>query len=232
MRSGDARGSRRRAARLAVCLSSFVLAVSSVAHAQPVPPVAPSPPPGATDAPVAFDAPVAPTAPTLPDPAALERAQGFTRQLVELEARARQLEDERGRIRTRGLRVGKYISWAAFGVLAFGALAAAGSAAGVDEAIEDGRTDKAYDTDGDGDVDRDDERHSRRIARGMMISSVIPLGLGVFTTVLGRMRARHIRTLDAQLTDIRDRRRSVIDRLGYDLGVTRTQASLRLHVSF
>lgn len=220
---------------LAVCIVGAVslFAREAAAQAQPAPT---STPPARAEEPVSFEtagnaAPAA--APSVAPPAtdAMARAQATTQKLLELEARAKQLEQERSKVRFIGLRVGKYVSWTAFGVLLGGALSAWGNANLVQEALDDKRTDKAYDTDGDGDVDRADKRHSQRIARALIGVSIVPLGTGIFSTVLDRMRQRKVRQIDAELTDLRDRRRGFLDRLGVDLGLTRREASLRLRVA-
>lgn len=135
----------------------------------------------------------------LPDPASAHATWVHTlaAQLVALEQQARQLELARADIRQLGYRIGKYISWTAFGVLATNALSYFARAEATKEALDDGRTDKAYDIDGDGDVDKADERRARRVSRSLMIGSLLPLGLGVWTTVLGRQRARAAQHLQA-----------------------------------
>jgi hypothetical protein len=224
-----------RVGSTALCIAQVLLllmSLSTAARAQQAsqPEVAPAPaaPSGET---LSFDGQGKP-APASADPARELRIQALTREVIGLEQRARAIEAERAAIRQTGFRIGKYISWAVFGVLASTALSQWGRAESVSEAIDDGRTDKAYDVDGDGDVDHDDEQRARRIARGLLISSLVPLGLGVYTTVIGRMRGRAVNRLSRDLDDLRDKRRSVIDRLGVEVGVSGSQAALKLRLTF
>ena len=230
----------RRLAVLAVWLTEMASAQPGHAQeaARAAPPVpadpitfpAPAAPPSPPAAPVAPPATAA-TAPAAP-PQGTSNIRDLTEQLVALERQAQQLEQARADIRHRGMRIGKYISWAAFGVLASQSLTFLSRAELTKEAREDGRSDKAYDVDGDGDVDVHDERRARRIARGLLLGSLVPLGLGVYTTVMGRMRARRDRQLAAELDDVRGRRRRLIDRLAYDLGVSGTHAAVSLRLTF
>ena len=195
------------------------------------PPVA-APPVAAEPAPASVAPPAAqPAAPSV-DPGLEARLQDWTRQLLMLESRAQEIELERSRVRTLGLRIGKGISWGMFGMLALNAFGFFATAGEVEEAIDDGRTDKAYDVDGDKDVDRDDEQRARRISRALIITSLIPLGLGIFTTVLERKRRRKIASLNAELDDITRQRRSVLSRLSQDVSVSGTQATLGMRLTF
>jgi hypothetical protein len=166
------------------------------------------------------------------DPALLPRIQDWTRQLVELERRAQQIEFERAAIPLIGVRIGKYISWTAFALMATQAFGSWARAQSVDEALDEMRSDPAYDVDGDDDVDRDDERRARRVGRGLAISSLVPLGLGIFSTVLERRRRHKVQTLSSDLDDIRNQRRSVLSRLAQDVNISGTQASLELRLRF
>lgn len=226
---------------------TLTLALGATAFAQvPPPPAAPTPAP-APSAPVvhggivvppgvAEQAPpgAAPSAGVSVDPALMARVQDWTRQLVSLEQRAQAIEIERAGVRTLGYRIGKYISWTAFGVLVFAAMLNSGSAASIDDELDDDGacTDLTWDEDGDGDVDRDDEKQARRRARAYVISSLIPLGLGLFTTIMVRKREKRIRTLNADLDDVTRARRSVLERLSADVAVSGTHAKLGLRLSF
>jgi hypothetical protein len=156
----------------------------------------------------------------------------LTRDLVALEQHAQQLELAREAVPVVGVRIGKAVSWTVAGVLLFTALGQVGSAEQIKEAREDGRNDKAYDRDDDGDVDRHDELKARRVARALTLASIVPIGLGVFSTIVYRQRLRKIRGLSQQLIEVNDRRRSLIQRLGYEVGVSAGQASLGVKLSF
>lgn len=227
--------------RVAIVVSAVWLQ-SSVTWAQTPPasspPLAPATPPVAAPSPAPEQAPALvapppaqPTAPSV-DPDLHARVQDWTRQLIMLESRAQEIELERSRVRTLGLRIGKGISWGVFGMLALNAFGYFATAESVAEAIDDGRTDKAYDVDGDKDVDRDDEQRARRVSRALIITSLIPLGLGVFTTVLERKRRRKIATLNAELDDITRQRRNVLGRLSQEVSVSGTHATLGLRLAF
>ena len=117
------RGRLRRCfglAMLAVCLAGMIPAQKLDAQQAP----------STKSEPVSFTAPAAVPAPSSPSSVAPPVAstpaaprgtldlRGLTEQLVALEREAQQLEQARAAIRHRGMRIGKYISWAAFGVLA------------------------------------------------------------------------------------------------------------------
>jgi hypothetical protein len=222
---------------LTLGLSALANAQITAPPGQPPAPSAPGPtveggivvPPGVG---VQTAPPPAASAGVSVDPMVLVRVQDWTRQLVSLEQRAQALEVERSGVRTVGYRVGKYISWTAFGVLAGSAFGQWGSAEGIKEAIKDGRNDPVYDRDGDKDTDRDDEQRARRAARGLILGSLVPLGVGIFTTIMLRKRERRIRAINADLDDITRARRTVLERLAADASVSGSQARLDLRLSF
>lgn len=165
-------------------------------------------------------------------PAAAPDMRELTRQLLELEARTVALEENRAKIRVRGVRIGKIISWTVTALMLTSAFSSFGSAEQIKEAIKDGRDDEIYDSDGDKDVDKDDEQRARRIARGLAISSLIPIGFGVWTSIMHRQRLNQQRDLGYQLEDVALRRRSVLQRMGAELGVSQQHASLQLRLTF
>lgn len=194
-------------------------------------------------APPALDAPAVPAAPVTPPPvvpaplaspelARLDAAHALTVQLLALEQRAQQLELERSRVRITGPRIGKIVSWSVTALLLSSALSAWGRAESIKEALDDGRDDKAYDSDGDGDVDKHDEKRSRRAARTLLGVSVIPIGLGVFSTLLERNRRRQQRTFGDALEDIAVKRRALLTQLGAQVGLAPGHATLRLQLKF
>jgi hypothetical protein len=220
---------KTRLQALAACALGLALALPAAAQdtapsAQPdAPPVPLGPPPATAPAPE-----VAPT----PAPSPAADAQAITQQLLALEQQTQQLEEARGRIRLRGVRIGKIVSWTATALFLFSAFSAWGRAQSIDDAIKDGRDDKAYDSNGDGDVNHKDEHHSRRIARSLAITSLVPIGLGVFSTILERRRRAEQRAFDYQIDDNAARRRALLTRLGGALAVAPGHAALQLRLTF
>lgn len=193
---------------------------------------APAEIPASADTAPTPEAAPAPSTPASPELARLDAARALGEQLLELERRAQQIELERSRIRLLGPRIGKIVSWIASAVFLSSAVSAWGRAESVKEALDDGRDDKAYDTDRDGDVDKDDEERSRRVARALVGTSLVPIGLGVFSTLLERKRRRAQRALGYELEDIATKRRALLTQLGVQLGVAPGHAALRLHLAF
>jgi hypothetical protein len=227
-----------RAARLWCWLwSMLLLCATADARAQnapaPPPPTVPEAPPSpSTAAAPEAAAPAAPAAPTSPEAARLDAARALGAQLLELEQNAQQLELERSRIRLKGPRIGKIVSWVASALFLSSAFSAWGRAEGVDEALKDGRDDEAYDTNGDGEVDQDDEQRSRRMSRALLGASVLPIGAGVFATMLEVRRRKQHRTLGYQLEDLGARRRALLKLLNVQLGAAPGHADLRLRLAF
>ncbi len=231
-----------------LCAACLTIAAAS-ARAQDAPPRGAAPPlvplqapagspsPGPAGSDTDASAPPAAVPPAAVPPLSLEAAQleavrAWTAQLLEIERRTQQVEQERERIRFIGVRIGKYLSWTATALFLSSALNAYGRAEAVKKALKDGRDDEFYDTDRDDDVDKQDERHSRRIARALLFSSVVPIGLGVFSTMLERKRRKQHRMLSYQLEDFATQRRALISRLGAQLGVAPGHASLQLRLAF
>jgi hypothetical protein len=226
-----------RAARLWYWLwSVLLLCATADARAQdapaPPPPLLEAPPsPGAAAAPEAA-APAAPVTPASPEAARLDAARMLGAQLLELEQNTQQLELERSRIRLKGPRIGKIVSWVATALFLSSAFSAWGRAEGVEKALKDGRDDEAYDTNGDGEVDHDDEQRSRRVARTLLGVSVLPIGAGVFATILEVRRRKQQRALGFQLEDLGARRRALLKLLDVQLGAAPGHADLRLRLAF
>lgn len=234
--------------RLSLNLLAFASLLLACLHAAPTAAQAPAPtvappPLAAPTEPQTYVAPpegapvvAPPPAPSLPPSAAPMRDPAapvaLTRELLYLEERTRELQIERSQVRTTGVRVGRAISWGAAGFLLTAALLASGSAEQAKEAYEEGKTDDAYDTNDDGVVDGDDERHSRRVARGLLAASIVPIGLGIFTSILYRRRIRRLRELGAEIDQLGERRRLAVQRLGFELGVSPGQAALDLKLRF
>jgi hypothetical protein len=204
-------------------------AAQSAPPAQPVVPGQPlvEPPPLLAAEPVS-----APVAVVAAPSAAAPDVRELTRQLLELEARTAELEQTRAKIRVRGVRIGKIISWTVTALMLTSAFSSFGSAEQIKEAIKDGRDDKIYDKDGDKDVDKDDEQKARRAARALAISSLIPIGLGVWTSIVHRQRLNQQRSLGYQLEDVAVRRRSLLQQMGAAVGVSQQHASLQLSLTF
>jgi hypothetical protein len=224
-----------RAARLRCWLwAVLLLCATSSARAQdaPPPPLLEAPPsPGAAAAPEAA-APAAPDTPKSAEAARLDAARTLGAQLLALEQNTQLLELERSRIRLKGPRIGKIVSWVATALVLSSALSAWAQAEAVDEAIKDGRDDEAYDTNSDGEVDQDDEQRSRRVARALLGASVLPIGAGVFATLLEVRRRKQQRALGFQLEDLGARRRALLKLLNVQLGAAPGHADLRLRLAF
>jgi hypothetical protein len=158
--------------------------------------------------------------------------RALTAQLLELEAKTVQLEQARAAIRVKGMRIGKIVSWSVTALMLVSAFSSYAQAEGIKDALKDGRDDKAYDADGDKDVDKDDEQRARRTSRALAITSLIPIGLGVWTSLVYRRRTTQQRDLTYQLEDVSLRRRSLLQRMAADLGVSQQHASLQLRLAF
>jgi hypothetical protein len=233
----DQPAATRRGARFSCWLfAACLLCATTNALAQDVTP-APAPP-------AQIDAPVAPASPSAPAPEAappaapaselarLDTARALTTQLLELERRAKEIEEQRARIRTTGLQIGKIVSWVTTAVLLSSATSAWGRAEAIEKALKDGRDDEAYDSDGDGEVDKHDEKRSRRAARTLLGVSLVPIGTGLFTTLLGHKRNSEKRKLGYELEDLASKRRGLLTQLGVQLGIAPGHADLRLRLSF
>jgi hypothetical protein len=211
-------------------LCAACLCVSTAARAQDTAAAAPLETPASPASPGVLVAP--PPAPASPELARLDAANALTAQLLALEQRTQQLELERSHIRITGPRIGKIVSWVGTALILSSAFSAWGRAETVKEALDDGRDDKAYDTDGDGDVDKQDEKRSRRVARTLLGVSLLPIGAGVFSTLLERKRRREQRALGYALEDIAVKRRALLTQLGVQLNVAPGHAALRLQLAF
>lgn len=196
----------------------------------PAPSAAQAAPPTVTLAPSNVTAP--PAANAAPLPAAPASVPELTRQLLDLELRTRQLEQDRDRIRVKGPRIGKIVTWTAASFMLLSAVGAWGQAEMVKKAIEKDWTGDAYDTNGNDKVTKADENRQRAIARGWVIGSLIPIGLGTWLTILHRKRLKQIKTHNFQLEDLAVKRRSLLNRLGAEVGVAPTLASVQLKLAF
>jgi hypothetical protein len=206
---------------------SALLSTASVC-AQAAPESVPSEP-----APLLQIEPAPAVVPTQPPPSSVAvDVRALTGELLALEGQAAALEAQRKGIRVRGMRIGKIISWTVTTLMLTSAFGSFGTAEQIKEAIKDGRDDKAYDSDGDKDVDKDDEQRARRIARALAISSLVPIGLGVWTSIVYRQRLNKQRDLSYQLEDVSLRRRSLLQRMGAELGVSQQHASLQVRLVF
>lgn len=165
-------------------------------------------------------------------PASAPNAAELTRQLLELERETQALELKRAGIKTLGYRIGKIACWSVGAVMLFSAFGWYGTAQSVEKALKDGRDDEAYDVNGNDKVTKHDEDVARIVARTLAITSLIPIGLGVFTTLVETRREREKRMLTHSIDDLADKRRGLLRRLDAQLSASHTHASLQLHVSF
>jgi hypothetical protein len=102
----------------------------------------------------------------------------------------------------------------------------------VERALEDGRDDEAYDVNGNDKVTKHDEDVARVVARTLAITSLIPIGLGVFTTLVETRREREKKMLTHSIDDLADKRRGLLRRLDAQLSASHTHAALTLRASF
>ena len=82
------------------------------------------------------------------------------------------------------------------------------------------------------DADRDEEQRARRIARGLTLGALIPMGVGVFTTILLRHRMVEKRRLDREITELERTRRDVVERLRAIVELDAQHAAVGLNVTF
>lgn len=167
-----------------------------------------------------------------PEAAPMLGVEALTQKLIALEARTLELEMQRDAIRTRGPRIGKIVSWTMAALFLGSAFSWFGRAQAVDEALKDGRTDKAYDVNGNGKVTQHDEDVARRVARTFAVTSLIPIGLGVFSTLLEVRRNREKHRLTHEIEDIARERRNVLRQLEPQVSAGKGHASLALKLSF
>lgn len=156
----------------------------------------------------------------------------LTKELLALEQQTLQLETRRAAVRTTGYRVGKIVSWSASAVFLLTAFSWYGQAQGIEKAIKDGRDDEAYDVNGNDKVTKHDEDVARTVARTMAITSLIPIGLGVFTTIFELRREREKRRLSNEIDDLSVRRRTLLRRLDGQVSASQVHASLSLRMRF
>ena len=69
-------------------------------------------------------------------------------------------------------------------------------------------------------------------ARALLISSLVPIGLGIFCTLLESSRRTQKRTLEYQLEDIASHRRALITRLSTQLAAAPGHAELQMQLRF
>lgn len=132
----------------------------------------------------------------------------------------------------RGLVIAKRITWTAGALMMLSALGSFASAEQIKDALKREKAQSVYDPLTDKDYDDDDETRQRRIGRAMFITGLIPIGLAVWTTVLHAKRTKQQRLLGYQLEDVAQKRRSVLQRLGAEVGVAPSLASVRLKLAF
>lgn len=185
------------------------------------PPLVQLAPPAPAPAPAAAE-PIAPA----PSPAQL------TQQILALEEQSLALEAKRAKIRTLGYRIGKIVCWSVSAISLFSAFGWYTTANGVEKALKDGRDDEAYDVNGNDKVTKHDEDVARTVARTLAITSLIPIGLGVFTTLMHRRREKERRDLTHDLEDIADKRRGLVRRLSLELSAGPANAGLSLGARF
>jgi hypothetical protein len=206
----------------------FAFALVAPAQAQ----VAPEAPPSAASEPplVALELPP-PVAPivSIHDPL---HAAVLTKQLLAIEQQSQELEAKRVGVRTLGYRIGKIVSWSASALFLLTAFSWYGSAESVQQALKDGRDDKAYDVNGNHKVTKHDEDVARVVARTLAVTSLIPIGLGVFTTLMGMRREREKRDYSNALEDLAGKRRSLLRRLDAQLSASQSHAALQLRMTF
>jgi hypothetical protein len=194
------------------------------------PPALASEPPIVPLAPEAV--PLTPSAPVQPAAADPLHAAHLTKQLLEIEQQTVQLETKRARVRTLGFRIGKIVSWSASALFLFSAFGWYGTAQSVEKALKDGRDDEAYDVNGNDKVTKHDEDVARTVARTLAITSLIPIGLGVFTTLMGLRREREKAELTNAIEDLSTRRRSLLRRLDTQLSASPSHAAVQLRLTF
>ena len=137
----------------------------------------------------------------------------LTQQILALEEQSLALEARRAKIRTLGYRIGKIACWSVSAIFLFSAFGWYGTANGVEKALKEGRDDEAYDVNGNDKVTKHDEEVARTVARTLAITSLIPIGLGVLTTLMHRRREKERRDLGHDLEDIANKRRGLVRRL-------------------
>jgi hypothetical protein len=160
------------------------------------------------------------------------QALPLTKQLLQLEQQSLELEAKRAGVRTLGYRIGKIVCWSASALFLFSAFGWYGTAQSVEKALNDGRDDEAYDVNGNHKVTKHDEDVARTAARTLAVVSVIPIGLGVFTTMMGMRREREKQEYSNQLEDLATKRRSLLRRLDTQLSAGPGHAALQLHLTF
>lgn len=208
----------------------LTLAAAAPAAAQSAPQAPAAPPEVAAEPPMVLLAP----APAAPAPAAFDPLQAaqLTKQLLEIEQKTLQLETQRARVRTLGYRIGKIVSWSASALFLFSAFGWYGTAQSVQKALKDGRDDEAYDVNGNDKVTKHDEDVARIVARTLAITSLIPIGMGVFTTLMGIRREREKANLTDAIEDLSTKRRSLLRRLDTQLSASQNHAALQLRLQF
>lgn len=223
--SSSSRG--RGSSLLAFCTALLVGASASVASAQAAPDAAEPPVVPLDKAP----APSAPDAPAI-DGATASKLSGLTQELLRLEEQTLRLEAARDAVRTTGYRVGKIVCWSVSALVLLNAFSWWGQAQAVEEALKEGRDDEAYDVNGNDKVTKHDEDVARTVARTLAITSLIPIGLGVFTTMFELRRVREKRRLTDQIEDLALRRRTLLRRLSGQLSASQVHAALELQLRF
>lgn len=162
----------------------------------------------------------------------LERARALSVDLRSVERLVQDVEVQRSKIRFSGPELGRCISYTVMGAMWLGAIVAASTAGGIEDGLRNGDIDSDLDdTDGDGDVDQDDVKHTRRVGRVLAATSILPLGLGIFSSVLYHLRLNESRRLGQKLEQLSQRRRSLIDQLGATLDVGASHASLQIRMA-
>ncbi|HEX6243866.1 MAG TPA: hypothetical protein VFZ61_23285 [Polyangiales bacterium] len=201
-------------------------------------PVAPSVPPAPVvgapgEAPLVdlVPAPGVPAGVAPPVAASLSPAQ-LTQQILALEEQSLALEAQRAKVRTLGYRIGKIVCWSVSAIFLFTAFGWYGTANSVEKALKDGRDDEAYDVNGNDKVTKHDEDVARTVARTLAITSLIPIGLGVFTTLMHRRREKERRDLTHDIEDLANKRRGLVRRLSLELSASPANAGLTLGARF
>jgi hypothetical protein len=234
------RSTRRTSARAwcaALVALVFGCSIASPLAAQAAP-VAPSVPPapvvgGAGEPPMVDLVPAPAGAPTGAAPIAAPPSPAqLTQQILALEEQGLALEARREKVRTLGYRIGKIVCWSVSAIMLFSAFGWYGTANSVEKALRDGRDDEAYDVNGNDKVTKHDEDVARTVARTLAITSLIPIGLGVFTTLMHRRREKERRDLTHDIEDIANKRRGLVRRLSLELSASPANAGLTLGARF
>ncbi|MFT3925744.1 MAG: hypothetical protein QM778_24595 [Myxococcales bacterium] len=205
----------------------------------PVPAAGPAAPTTASEAapaPQASSLSVAPPPAAVPTPEPEHlKVHELSHRLVELEQKQIALETQRKEVKVWGPRIGTIAALSVAGILAYGALVAFGNAESIkreldkDDCVPDADT---YDKDNDGDVDKSDEAHARRVARGLILSSLAPLAAGVVSGVFLAIRKRQRARLTREINAITPTRRAILKDLDTQLNVSGTQAGIDLRLRF